>query len=67
MAENLHKTWTPRARVAQRAVHAQGALLMDWGFVVFVGTMLFFAGLHQWPPDGRRWQREREDPKRKDD
>lgn len=21
-------------------------------------TMLFFAALHQWPPDGRRWQRE---------
>jgi hypothetical protein len=31
---------------------------MDWGFIVFVGTMLFFAALHQWPPDGRRWQRE---------
>jgi hypothetical protein len=26
-----------------------------------VGTMLFFAAIHQWPPDGRRWQRE--DPK----
>jgi hypothetical protein len=32
--------------------------LMDWGFIVFVGTMLFFAALHQWPPDGRRWQRQ---------
>ena len=31
---------------------------LDWGFIVFVGTMLFFAALHQWPPDGRRWQRE---------
>jgi hypothetical protein len=31
---------------------------MDWGFVVFIGTLLFFAALHQWPPDGRRWQRE---------
>ena len=31
---------------------------MDWGFIVFVGTMLFFAALHQWPPDGRRWQRQ---------
>jgi hypothetical protein len=31
---------------------------MDWGFIVFIGTMLFFAALHQWPPDGRRWQRE---------
>ena len=30
---------------------------MDWGFIVFVGTMLFFAALHQWPPDGKRWQR----------
>ena len=31
---------------------------VDIGFVVFVGTMLFFAALHQWPPDGRRWQRQ---------
>jgi hypothetical protein len=31
---------------------------VDVGFIVFVGTMLFFAALHQWPPDGRRWQRE---------
>jgi hypothetical protein len=30
---------------------------VDWGFVVFFGTLLFFAALHQWPPDGRRWQR----------
>jgi len=30
---------------------------LDWGFIVFVGTILFFAALHQWPPDGRRWQR----------
>jgi hypothetical protein len=36
----------------------QKDVLMDWGFIVFVGTMLFFAALHQWPPDGRRWQRE---------
>jgi hypothetical protein len=31
---------------------------MDWGFIVFFGTLLFFAALHQWPPDGKRWQRE---------
>ena len=31
---------------------------VDIGFVLFVGTMLFFAALHQWPPDGRRWQRQ---------
>jgi hypothetical protein len=31
---------------------------VDIGFVVFVGTLLFFAALHQWPPDGRRWQRQ---------
>ena len=31
---------------------------MNWGFIILVGTMLFFAALHQWPPDGRRWQRE---------
>ena len=31
---------------------------MNWGFIIPVGTMLFFAALHQWPPDGRRWQRE---------
>jgi hypothetical protein len=37
---------------------------VDVGFVVFVGTMLFFAALHQWPPDGRRWQREELNAKR---
>jgi len=42
-----------------------GGSLMDWGFVVFVGTMLFFAAIHQWPPDGRRW--ERKELERKDD
>ena len=31
---------------------------MDWDFIVLVGTILFFAAMHQWPPDGRRWQRE---------
>jgi hypothetical protein len=31
---------------------------VDVGFVLFIGTILFFAALHQWPPDGRRWQRE---------
>jgi hypothetical protein len=36
---------------------------MDVGFVVFVGTILFFAALHQWPPDGRRWQRQELDRK----
>ena len=38
---------------------------MDWGFIVFVGTVLFFAALHQWPPDGRRWEREK--PNREDE
>lgn len=31
---------------------------LDWGFIVFLGTIMFFAALHQWPPDGKRWQRE---------
>ena len=31
---------------------------MDWDFIVLVGTILFFAAMHQWPPDGRRWQRD---------
>jgi len=35
-----------------------GVANMDWGFIVFFGTLLFFAALHQWPPDGKRWQRE---------
>ena len=29
---------------------------MDWDFIALVGTMLFFAALRQWPPDGRRWE-----------
>jgi hypothetical protein len=39
---------------------------MDWGFIVFMGTILFFAALHQWPPDGRRWQRAELNRKRDD-
>ena len=45
---------------------------MDWGFIVFVGTLLFFAALHQWPPqreeitikeqEARQRQRRRREP-----
>src|SRR5262245_8464785 len=48
-----HQTRLIRRVGALRAGDAH----MDWGFIVFVGTMLFFAALHQWPPDGKRWQR----------
>jgi hypothetical protein len=36
----------------------QEGIAVNWGFIIPVGTILFFAALHQWPPDGRRWVRE---------
>ncbi len=27
---------------------------MDLEFVLLIGTMLFLAAIHQWPPDGRK-------------
>ncbi len=36
--------------------------MVSLDFVVLVGTILFFAALHQWPPDGRRWEREKVEP-----
>jgi hypothetical protein len=29
---------------------------MNWSFIFSVGTMLFFAGLHQWSRDWRQWR-----------
>jgi hypothetical protein len=37
---------------------------MNWDVIIVVGTVLFFAALHQWPPDGRRWEHERTRPER---
>jgi hypothetical protein len=45
----------------------QEGIAVNWGFIIPVGTILFFAALHQWPPDGRRWERDDvEDPSRAD-
>jgi hypothetical protein len=32
--------------------------MVNSDFVILFGTILFFALLHAFPPDGRRWQRE---------
>jgi hypothetical protein len=32
---------------------------MNWDFIVLFGTILFFALLHVWSPDGRQWRHDR--------
>jgi hypothetical protein len=32
---------------------------VDWDFVVLFGTVMFWALLHIWSPDGRQWRHDR--------
>jgi hypothetical protein len=29
---------------------------VNWDFIVLFGTIMFFAMLHVWSPDGRQWR-----------
>ena len=37
---------------------------MNWDFIVLFGTMLFWALLHMWSPDGRQWRHDKPAPER---
>ena len=60
MADNLLVRGPTRSRATRAAAccSVQEGIPLNWGFIIPVGTILFFAALHQWPPDGRRWERD---------
>jgi len=33
--------------------------MVNWDFVVLFGTIMFWALLHVWSPDGRQWRTDR--------
>jgi len=33
--------------------------MVNWDFVVLFGTIMFWAMLHVWSPDGRQWRTDR--------
>lgn len=35
---------------------------MNWDFIVLFGTMMFWALLHLWSPDGRQWRHDIVEP-----
>jgi hypothetical protein len=35
---------------------------VNWDFIVLFGTMMFWALLHLWSPDGRQWRHDIAEP-----